>query len=237
MTDCPHCRTFAQENNILHEEIVGLQAEVLKQMREKAALRGQLTKQRKQEDVSRHVMAVLRMWNALCTSHRGSIQPSGKNADNVRTALLHYVSGDMRQRRRMLYDAIRGAALRPYDAGYGERTANPAGHKRRTTTEHIFASETRIETLAGYYRMVQAKPLEKKQKVWQAVMDMEALWRSIAVDELVGMREEWRTPEPAAPAEPLHLFLDENMQEPAEVAEPEIRPKLFVIEGEADRAA
>jgi hypothetical protein len=236
MSECSHCRTFALEANKMHAEIAGLNAEILKQVREKAALRGQLTKQRKAEEISRHVMAVLRMWNALCASHRAAISPTGKNADHVRTALLHYTNPDhtITQRRRLLYDCVRGAALRPYDAGYGHRTANPAGATRRVTTAHIFASEERIEALAGYYRMVNAKPLEFKLKVWDAAMANEALWRDLAMQEMTGTPEEWRIPEPAEPAVPTHLFLDDGPQQPA-LPEPS-RPQLFVIEGDRDAA-
>jgi hypothetical protein len=230
--NCPHCRTFAAEAEQLHREIVGYQAEILKKVRENAALRGQLTKQRRQEDVSRHVMAVLRVWRSRC-SPRASIAPSGKNADHVRTALLHYTNPEhsMAQRRRLLYDAVRGAALRPYDAGYGRRTANAANGVRRVTTEHIFASESRIEALAGYYRMAQAQPLEWKMKVWEAAEATAALWRDLAMQEMTRTPDSWRIPEPANPDHAEFLFLDERPQEPVVVPVPEEPRRLFVIEG------
>jgi hypothetical protein len=239
--NCPTCRTFAQENNALHQEIAGLNAEVLKQVRQKAALQGQLTKQRKAEDISRHVTAVLRVWRARC-SPRASISPSGKNADHVRTALLHFTDPDltMTQRRRLLYDCVHGAALRPYDDGYGRRTANPAGSRgqgatRRVTTAHIFASEERIESLAGYYRMVQSKPEKWKWRAYAAARDLQELWFYLAMQEDVGRPEAsplYVEPPAVDPETTAHLFLDDRSQQPAAIPEP-ARPTLFVIEGEA----
>ena len=239
MSDCPHCRTFALEANALHEEIAGLNAEILKKVRECAALRAMLTKQRRQEDVSKHVMAVARMWKTLC-SPRASIAPSGKNAENIRVAFINYCHGDPAQRRRLLYDCVRGYALRPYDAGFGRRTANPAGVDdkgavRRVTTAYIFASEERIEQGASYYRLVQAKPLEWKMAAWNAAMGVEALWRTIALEESQRLDAAWRTRQPLNAATPEHLLLDETPAQvaPAPVAEP---GRLFVIEGGREAA-
>jgi hypothetical protein len=193
-----------------------------------------LTKQRRQEDISKHVMAVARMWRALC-SPRASIAPTGKNVEQIRVAFINYCQGDTTQRRRLLYDCVRGYALRPYDAGYGRRTANPTNAVRRVTTAFIFASEERIEQGAGYYRLVQAKPLEWKRAAWHASIAVEALWRTIAVEELQRMDGARRTPQPLNAATAEHLLLDETPREPAEapVAEP---GRVFVIEGGREAA-
>jgi hypothetical protein len=255
MTDhCPTCRTFAEENNALHQEVAGLNAEILKHTREKIALRGMLTKQRRQEEISRHLMAVARMWRALC-SPRASIAPTGKNVEHIRTAFVNYCKGDMRARRHLLYDCIKGAALRPYDEGFGQRTANPMGSKgqgatKRVTTAHIFASEERIESLAGYYRMVQAAPLEWLDKAWQAAGAVEthwqfmyfelerrcretgtfpATWRGRPLDPVTGLYADEPTPD-----QPTHLFLDDAPQETPVVSDEPRR--LFVIEGGKEAA-
>jgi hypothetical protein len=169
--NCPTCRTFAQENNALHQEIAGLNAEVLKQVRQKAALQGQLTKQRKAEDISRHV-------------------PAGSRGQ---------------------------------------------GATRRVTTAHIFASEERIESLAGYYRMVQSKPEEWKWRAYAAARDLQELWFYLAMQEDVGRPEAsplYVEPPAVDPETTAHLFLDDRSQQPAAIPEP-ARPTLFVIEGEA----
>ena len=236
MSDCPRCKTFAAENNSMAQEIAGLNAEILKITREKIALRGMLTRQRRQEDVSRHVMAVARMWRSLC-SPRASIAPTGKNAENIRVAFVNYCKGDPDQRRHLLYDCVRGYALRPYDAGYGRRTANPANAIRRVTTAYIFASEERIEQGAGYYRLVQAKPLEWKMAAWQQAIAVEALWRTIAVEEYRHLDAAWRTRQPLNAATAEHLLLDDGPQEPAQQPAARAEPqRLFVIEGGREAA-
>ena len=234
MSDCPHCKTFALEANNLHAEIAGLNAEILKHTREKIALRAMLTKQRRQEDISRHVMAVARMWKALC-SPRASIAPTGKNAENIRVAFINYTKGDTTQRRRILYDCVRGYALRPYDIGYGRRAAaNQPGAVRRVTTAYIFASEERIEQGAAYFRLVQAKPAHWKMNAWQAAIAVEAMWRSIALEEFNGTPAPLRTVQPPNPDPAAHLLLDDASQQ--QPAAPVQAPTLFVIEG-GQRAA
>jgi hypothetical protein len=234
MSDCPHCRTFARENNKLMAELGEAQAEILKQIREKGALRAQRTKQLNADAINASVMAVLRMWRSLC-SPRSSIAITGKNAEAVRVAFVNYVKGSPRQKRHMLYDAVHGAALRPYDEGYGHRTANPAGSHgqgavRRVTTAHIFASEERIESFAGYWRFAQAQPYEWKWRAYGAARDLQELWFYLAMQELHHrpVESSLYVQEPAVdPETTTHLFLDEVVQESAA---PEVeRPRLFVV--------
>lgn len=248
MSDCPHCRTLSGENNRLMAELANAQAEILKQISQKGALRAQRTKQLNADAINASVMAVLRTWRSLC-SPRSSIAVTGKNAEAVRVAFVNYVKGSPRQRRHMLYDCVRGAALRPYDEGYGRRTANPAGSHgkgatRRVTAAHIFASEDRIESFAGYWRFAQAQPIEWKERAWNAATAVEAQWQTLWFldwtsngDEHRRAREKDYGVADLDVPDSLHLFLDEGPQEPAEVQGPEVPTRLFVVPDPESEAA
>jgi hypothetical protein len=246
MSDCPHCRELERKVEFLSDlcnkkdaEIVGMQHEKLKDTREKIALRGALTKQRKQGDISRHVMAVAKMWRHWCAP-RASISPSGKNVEQIRTAFIHFTDSQLSltQRRRLLYDAVRGYALRPYDAGYGERWAAPTKNGvacvRRVTTAYIFASEERIEQGAGYWRFVHAQPRAWKLAAWKAACGVENLWLQVCFQEDRGVTRDsspdFIEPPQVDPA--VHLLLDER-PEPVEKKPGPARPQLRLIEGEA----
>jgi hypothetical protein len=233
---CPHCRTFAQENEKLVNEVSGLLDTTRSQARTIAALRGQLTKQRNQEILARHVTAILRTWRHWCCK-TANISLTTKNAEHVRVAFLNYAEGDHQHRRHLLCDAARGAGLRPYDEGYGKRTANPAKGVRRVTTEHIFASEARIEAFAGYYRYVRAQPEEWVQKVYEAARETQDLWFYLVMQERA--HRPAQSPLYVAPPErvdeALHLFVELPQGPAQELPEPS-RPQLFIIEGDRDAA-
>src|SRR5881409_174734 len=109
---CPTCKTFAEENEGQAHEIVGYQAEILHLVREKNALKRELSSVRKTEPLAQDIRAILRLWRALCVTPAGqkrtSIDLDGDRAKVVRAALKSKTTGSRKERRRMCMDAVRG---------------------------------------------------------------------------------------------------------------------------------
>lgn len=184
--NCPGCRTFAEENGRQHLEIVGYQAEILHLVREKNALKRELANARQSEPLARDITAILKLWRALCSTKRSSIELDGDRAKVVRAALKSKVTGTPKEKRRMCMDAVRGLALRPYVVN-AQRKGTGKPEQRYAKIEHALGDEGRIEDHAGFYRMAQAKPLDWKFEAYSRAGDVEAhyrdLWMSAAYDE------------------------------------------------------
>jgi len=196
---------MAAENAALCHEVSEMQRETLRLLHEKAALKGQPERKRRQAQMDSDVRAVLRFWQRQL-SPRSSIDLEGKRADVVRKALRSLTHGTRSERRHTCIEAIAGVALRPYDAGYGKRTADPAKGKKRVSVEHIFASEERIEAYAELYRDTLRRPREWNLMAWQAASQVQDRYFRL----LLRTPPEAETPGRAQ----LHLVVD-NTQEAA----------------------
>jgi hypothetical protein len=182
MSECPHCATFAEENNNQHLEIVGYQAEILHLVREKNALKRELTAARRSDPNAQDIERILKLWRAACvprsSRNRVSIDLDGDRAKVVRAALKSKVTGTRKERRRMCADAIRGLALRPYVVN-AQRKGAGTKEQRYCDVEHALKDEKHIEEHAGFYRMAQAKPELWHEQAYCAAVDVSSRWFNV----------------------------------------------------------
>lgn len=237
MSDCPHCKSFAEENEKLTRELSGWISENRDLILEKNALKGQITKLTNSAPVVEDIAVLLELWLSLCATPRqrklASINVDGPRAKVARAALKTMTSGKRQQRLDRCADAIRGKALRPY-LSFGQWYASAGkGRVWSNDVEHALGSEKRIEEHAGYWEWVQARPLEWKERAWQASMGVEAHWRSVFFDALLTPNA---TADREALVEPgLSVIPGTFVELPQQ---PEKRPKLFVVPNpESEEAA
>lgn len=248
MSDCPHCRTFAVENEKLTDEVSGLLSLTRRQALSEQALRRELKNARHAEPLARDITAILKLWRALCSTKRSSIDLDGKRAAIARTALKSLTAADpdatpeeqRRQRRRMCMDAVRGLALRPYVVN-AQRKGAGTKDQRYAKIEHALGDEGRIEDHAGFYRMAQAKPSEWHEQAYCAAADVSTrwfdLWQSASYEAKLEQSRERLRNDPAAvkalaassgfTVEQVEASIHGRPVPPAD------RPHLFLIEGEA----
>ena len=218
--NCPHCRTFALENEKLTAELSGMLHTTRQQAATIAALTGQRTKRRNEEDLRPHLLAILRLHHALLGSRlhdkQGRIIEDGKNAEIARDALKKYTAGTLGERRRVCMDAVRGLALRPY-AGPKGRSANPGNGARRYAGLHYaLGDENRIAEHAGFYRDTLVKPLEWQHRAWMAAIEIEARYRYVYLQALRRAEREQHTAGVEIAGRPqLELVVDNTAREAA----------------------
>ncbi len=126
----------------LRRKLAETEASLVKECRTSAALRGQLSAQKKRTALKREVGEVLGYWHRRCRNGNKQVKVplDGKRADAV-SAMLGAFSVDELKR------AVDGAHKFPYEQ-YGRRFELPGpGRERRDDVTFICANETRVERL------------------------------------------------------------------------------------------
>jgi hypothetical protein len=235
--NCPHCRGYAVEADRLTKLVSALTTENHEIILEKNALKGQITRLENSAPVVEDIGFLLDLWLELCATPRqrkiAAINVEGPRGKIARAALKTMTSGKREVRRERCADAIRGKCLRPYWS-FGQWFASD-GPKRiwKNDVEHALGSERLLEEHAGYWEFVQSKPLEWRERAWQAASLVEAHYQSLYFDL-------WLSPENVASreglVEPGLSVLPGTFVEIPQV--PEKRPRLFVVPNpESEEAA
>jgi hypothetical protein len=205
MSDCPHCASFAAENGQLTEEVSALTFLTRKQALSEQALRRELKQLRRSDPLAQDITAILKLWRALCSTKRSSIDLDGDRAKVVRAALKSKVTGDRKEKRRMCMDAVRGLALRPYVVN-AQRKGAGRPEQRYAKIEHALGDEGRIEDHASFYRMALGSSLEWKDAAWAAARSAEDRWMDLYVQAVFEESRAQRKAVAALPVRP-HLFV------------------------------
>lgn len=126
---------------ILSEEAALLEV-IVRQRREIAALKGELTKLRRIDPDAEDIMTLLDYWQRECNHPRSSIEADGVRWRKTKERLANPLFTPERLKR-----AIDGTAAFPYEGKYGERFTLPADDRRRKDdlALHIFRDEVQTE--------------------------------------------------------------------------------------------
>lgn len=226
------------ENNAMAKELAAYRHENHKLILSNHALKGQDTKRRNEDELNESVVVILELWLELCVTPRGrkrtNIDLDSDRAETTRVALRLKTKGTPAQRCETCCDAVRGIALRPYEA-YGQRFAAPAnGRVRRCDIIHALGTDRRIEENAAYWQFVQAKPEEWKKAAWDRAREVEHHFASVYFDatlhpEALADRE--------ALVEPGLSILPGTSVPLPQPESKEPRPRLFVVPDHQEEAA
>lgn len=173
MSDCPHCKTLAEQNNQLAIDVAALQAETLQLVYQKRGLRAELDKLEREEPEAQRITRLLELWNETCkhSSKRTNLNLSGNNAKVVRKALKSLTAGEMDDREAYCAEAINGLSLVPYMGEFGKRfPVEGSGRQRKDDIWDALRDEKHIEALALYWQRATATTEDERREAWWACL-------------------------------------------------------------------
>lgn len=136
---CDRCETYAEENAALTEEISGLMYTIRKQAQGLAGATSELRKAHSDDPKSKDIEFVITRWRRLCGHPKARCPVDGKAWKAVKRAI-----GPWGYTLEEVLEAVEGASLAPYDAGYGKRKVAGSAKERKDDLGFVLRDETNI---------------------------------------------------------------------------------------------
>jgi hypothetical protein len=175
---CPHCEELQFKYAALDEERCGLILTVRKVSAEVVALRREANPPEASE-LDKDIRFVLTRWRRLCGHPKAKCPVDGKAWKAVKRALVSWEYTMME-----VLEAVEGAALAPYDAGYGRRKVTGTPRERKDDLGYVLRDETNIAKFRDIAQRARKATVDQLLQAQQAAAAADELYTRLLLDAL-----------------------------------------------------
>jgi len=174
---CDRCATWAEENQKLTEEVSGLMFTVRKLGGVAAGQASALRKANAEDPRSKDIEFVITRWKRLCGHPRAKCPVDGKAWKAVKRAL-----GPWGFTLEEILEAVEGAALAPFDAGYGRRKVAGTPKERKDDLGYVLRDEENIRKFRDISRRGHKASYDQLNAARIALMKTEHLYLTLMIE-------------------------------------------------------